>query len=195
MANTPAARARRKQARKNYLSDSSFYESSSTSTTHSSRENLYLSHRKKRTNRARACALAARKVSIDNDDENPQKKAADPVMTLKLNVETKPGMFIFNSFKAFLGLGKTLGAEDLIDYSSRRGSEIYKQGIAALDDKSLTEGFNMTTNQTVSSPRPSSVAPLRWVGTRAPNKSPPSPTALVYPSTSSKAMARSMRPP
>jgi hypothetical protein len=103
MANTPAARARRKQARKNYLSDSSFYESSSTSTTHSSRENLYLSHRKKRTNRARACALAARKVSINNDDENPQKKAADPVLTLKLNVKTKPGMFIFNSFKDFLG--------------------------------------------------------------------------------------------
>jgi hypothetical protein len=65
-----------------------------------------LSHRKKRTNSARACALAARKVSIDNDDnENQRKKAADPVSTLKLNVETKPGMFIFNTFKAFLGLG------------------------------------------------------------------------------------------
>jgi hypothetical protein len=65
-----------------------------------------LSHRKKRTNRACACALAARKVSIDNDDnENPKKKAADPVLTLKLNVETKPGMYIFNSFKAYLGLG------------------------------------------------------------------------------------------
>ena len=47
-----------------------------------------------------------RKVSTDNDDdENQRKKAADPVSTLKLNVETKPGMFIFNSFKAFLGLG------------------------------------------------------------------------------------------
>jgi hypothetical protein len=42
-----------------------------------------------------------------------------------------------------------LGAEDLIDYSSKRGSEIYKQGIAPLDDKSLTDGFNMTANQTV----------------------------------------------
>jgi len=106
MANSPAARARRKQARKNYLSDSSFDGSSSTSSTHSSCENVSLSHRKKRTNRARACALAARKVSIDNDnDENQQKKAADPVSTLKLNVETKPGMYIFNSFKAYLGLG------------------------------------------------------------------------------------------
>jgi len=106
MANSPAAHARRKQARKNYLSGSSFDESSSTSSTHSSCENVSLSHRKKRTNRARACALAVRKVSIDNDDnENQRKKAADPVSTLKLNVETKPGMFIFNSFKAFLGLG------------------------------------------------------------------------------------------
>jgi hypothetical protein len=67
---------------------------------------MFFFHQKKRTNRARACALAARKVSIDNDDnENQQKKAEDPVSTLKLNVETKPGMFIFNSFKAFLGLG------------------------------------------------------------------------------------------
>jgi len=50
---------------------------------------VFLSHQKKRTNRARACALAARKVSIDNDDnENPQKKAADPVLTLKLSKET-----------------------------------------------------------------------------------------------------------
>jgi hypothetical protein len=42
-----------------------------------------------------------------------------------------------------------LGAKDLIDYLSKRGSDIYKQGIAPLDDKSLTDGFNMTTNQTV----------------------------------------------
>jgi hypothetical protein len=100
MANSPTARARHKQARNNFLSDSSF-----DGSTHSSCENVSLSHRKKRTNRART-ALAARKVSINNDDdENPQKKAADPVSTLKLNVETKPGLYIFNSFKAFLGLG------------------------------------------------------------------------------------------
>ena len=106
MARSPAARTRRKKARKNYLSDSSFDGSSSTSSTHSSCDNVSLSHGKKRTNRARACALAARKVSIDNDnDENQQKKAADPVSTLKLNVETKPGLYIFNSFKAFPGLG------------------------------------------------------------------------------------------
>jgi hypothetical protein len=48
----------------------------------------------------------------------------------------------------FADTPQTLGAEDLIDYSSKRGSDIYKQGIAALDDKALTDGFNMTTNQT-----------------------------------------------
>jgi hypothetical protein len=49
----------------------------------------------------------------------------------------------------FADTPQTLGAEDLIDYLSKRGSDIYKQGIAPLDDKALTEGFNMTTNQTV----------------------------------------------
>jgi hypothetical protein len=49
----------------------------------------------------------------------------------------------------FADTPQTLGAKDLIDYSSKRGSDIYKQGIAPLDDKALTEGFNMTTNQTV----------------------------------------------
>jgi len=101
MARSPAARARRKQARKSYLEDSSSDESSDTS----SRENVSLSRRKKRAISARACAMTARKVSIDNDDENPQKKDSDPISTLKLNVETNPGMFSFNSFKAFLGLG------------------------------------------------------------------------------------------
>ena len=53
------------------------------------------------------------------------------------------------SVVVFADTPQTLGAEDLINYSSKRGSEIYKQGIAPLDDKSLTDGFNMTTNQTV----------------------------------------------
>jgi hypothetical protein len=53
------------------------------------------------------------------------------------------------SVVVFADTPQTLGADDLIDYSSKRGSEIYKQGIAALDDKSLTGGFNMTANQTV----------------------------------------------
>jgi hypothetical protein len=46
----------------------------------------------------------------------------------------------------FANTPQTLGAKDLIDYLPRQGSEIYKQGIAPLNDKSLTDGFNMTAN-------------------------------------------------
>ncbi len=35
------------------------------------------------------------------------------------------------------------------DYGTKRGAEIYKQGYAPLDDKSLTDGFNMTPDKTV----------------------------------------------
>jgi len=49
----------------------------------------------------------------------------------------------------FADMPQTLGTEDLIVYSSKQGSDIYKLGIAALNDKALTNGFNMTTNQTV----------------------------------------------
>jgi hypothetical protein len=50
---------------------------------------------------------------------------------------------------AFADTPQTLGANELIDYLSKRGSDIYKQGIAPLDDKALTDGFNMTAGQTV----------------------------------------------
>jgi hypothetical protein len=49
----------------------------------------------------------------------------------------------------FADMPQMLGAKDLIDYSSKQGSDIYKQGIAPLDDKALTNGFNMTAGQTV----------------------------------------------
>jgi hypothetical protein len=39
--------------------------------------------------------------------------------------------------------------DNLIDYATKRGAEIYKQGCAPLDDKSFTESFNMTPDQTV----------------------------------------------
>ncbi len=41
---------------------------------------------------------------------------------------------------------QTLGVDDLIDYSTKRGKDIYNQGCEALDDKALTNGFNMTPN-------------------------------------------------
>ncbi len=44
---------------------------------------------------------------------------------------------------------QTLGVDDLIDYSTKRGKDIYNQGCEALDDKALTNGFNMTPNKTI----------------------------------------------
>jgi hypothetical protein len=44
---------------------------------------------------------------------------------------------------------QTLGADELINYLSKQGSDIYKQGIAPLDDQALTDGFNMTAGQTI----------------------------------------------
>ncbi len=52
----------------------------------------------------------------------------------------------------FADTPQTLGAEDLTDYLLKRGSDIYKQGIVPLDNKALTDGFNMTAGQTVHKP-------------------------------------------
>jgi hypothetical protein len=49
----------------------------------------------------------------------------------------------------FADTPQTLEVENLIDYGTKRGTEIYKQGCAPLDHKSLTDGFNMTPDQTV----------------------------------------------
>jgi hypothetical protein len=42
-----------------------------------------------------------------------------------------------------------LGINDLINYSTKRGSAIFEQGCKALDKTALTNGFAMTPNQTV----------------------------------------------
>jgi hypothetical protein len=42
-----------------------------------------------------------------------------------------------------------LGANDLIDYLTKRGSTIFKQGCKPLIDKALNDGFAMTPDQTV----------------------------------------------
>jgi hypothetical protein len=48
----------------------------------------------------------------------------------------------------FANTPQKLEVENLI-YVTKRGAEIYKQGCAPLEDKSLIKGFNLTTNQTV----------------------------------------------
>jgi hypothetical protein len=49
----------------------------------------------------------------------------------------------------FANTPQTLGVDDLINYSTKRGSTIFEQGCKPLDDKALTNNFAMTPNQTV----------------------------------------------
>jgi hypothetical protein len=49
----------------------------------------------------------------------------------------------------FADMPQMLNANDLLDYLTKRSSSIYEQGYKALRDKALTNGFGMTTNQTV----------------------------------------------
>jgi hypothetical protein len=49
----------------------------------------------------------------------------------------------------FANMPQTLGANDLIDYSTKQGSTIFEQGFKPLDDKALTNGFAMTPDKTV----------------------------------------------
>jgi hypothetical protein len=49
----------------------------------------------------------------------------------------------------FADTPQTLGADDLLDYSTKRGSAIFEQGCKALNNKVLTDGFAMIPNQTV----------------------------------------------
>jgi hypothetical protein len=49
----------------------------------------------------------------------------------------------------FADTSQTLGADDLIDYLTKRGSAIFEQGCKAPNNKALTDGFAMTPNQTV----------------------------------------------
>ena len=46
----------------------------------------------------------------------------------------------------FADMPQTLGVDDLIDYLTKRGQLIYDHGCAALDDKALTNRFNMIPN-------------------------------------------------
>jgi hypothetical protein len=49
----------------------------------------------------------------------------------------------------FADTPQTLNAGDLLDYLTKRGSNIYEQGCKALEDKALAGGFGMTTDQMV----------------------------------------------
>jgi hypothetical protein len=49
----------------------------------------------------------------------------------------------------FANMPQTLGADDLINYSTKQGSTIFKQGCKPLDEKALTDNFAMTPDQTI----------------------------------------------
>jgi hypothetical protein len=49
----------------------------------------------------------------------------------------------------FTDMPQTLGANDLINYLTKRGSAIFKQGCKALNNKVLTNRFAMTPYKTV----------------------------------------------
>jgi hypothetical protein len=49
----------------------------------------------------------------------------------------------------FADTPQMLEVENLINYGTKRGAKIYKQGCAPLDDKSLTDWFNMIPNQVI----------------------------------------------
>jgi hypothetical protein len=94
----------------------------------------------------------------------------------------------------FADMPQMLGADDLIDYLTKRGSTIFEQGCKALDDKALTNGFAMTPDQTAIFVEAFHRVPQRWAGTKALGRSPCLPTALDIKLTSSRAMAKSTRP-
>jgi hypothetical protein len=49
----------------------------------------------------------------------------------------------------FANMPQMLGTDDLLDYSTKQGSAIFKEGFKALDNKALTNVFAMTPDQTV----------------------------------------------
>jgi hypothetical protein len=70
------------------------------------------------------------------------------VATLQAAIHTAPaaGVAVVVSFVV---MPQTLNADDLLDYLTKRSSSIYEQGCKVLDNKALTGGFGMTTDQTV----------------------------------------------
>ncbi len=49
----------------------------------------------------------------------------------------------------FAGSPQTIGVKAIINYLKKLGKDIYKKGCSALEDKALTDGFNMTPNKTI----------------------------------------------
>jgi hypothetical protein len=95
----------------------------------------------------------------------------------------------------FTDTPQMLGANDLIDYLTKRGSTIFEQGCKALNDKTLSNGFAMTPDQTVIFVKAFHCPATTMGGTKAPCKLPRLPTAPVAKLTSSKVMMAKLTRP
>jgi hypothetical protein len=91
----------------------------------------------------------------------------------------------------FADTPQMLEVMNLIDYSTKKGAEIYMQVCAPLNNKSLTEGLTWHPIRLSRSSRLFSAVALKWDGTLETRTSPPSPTGTVTPSTSSRTMGKS----
>ncbi len=85
---------------------------------------------------------------------------------------------------------QTLGVNAIIDYSKKLGKDIYKKGCSALDDKALTDGFNMIPNETVVFIEAFECKAKLMGWSTGTNKSPTSSTHAESPSTSSRTTAK-----
>jgi hypothetical protein len=112
MANSPAARAKRKSTKQNYHedSDSPYESSSSCSEDHPHSPHKKRSDRKKTINSALARAPAGRKVSDDEvHNDTSSKKKNNVASTLKNDVLAYPGKYIYSSFTP-----PVMNAQDLL---------------------------------------------------------------------------------
>jgi hypothetical protein len=62
----------------------------------------------------------------------------------------------------FADTPQMLGANDLINFLTKRGLTIFEQGYKPLDDKALMDSFAMTPDQTVILLKRSTVVPPQW---------------------------------
>jgi hypothetical protein len=89
----------------------------------------------------------------DKGDKKPSELLAQiQALWAQVNIltaATAPAALAAPAPVIFADTPQTLKVKNLINYGTTRGAEIYKQGCAPLDDKSLTDGFNMMPNQTI----------------------------------------------
>ena len=109
-----------------------------------------------------------------------QAGAANASNVAPANVQAAPAAVVFADTPS------TLGVDNIINYKTKQGNAIFENGCKALDDKALTDGFNMCRWPSPSSSlRPFLARPPSWAGTLVLSRSLPSGTRTTKSSTSS----------